>query len=228
MTDNNPARIVSDESSFNVPDYGLDPADNAIAHEIVNFDPVDDVKGPVSVTGEGWAGLLPATVPLSSLPPKLAQPIIAELATVAPERRAEVEARLINAALRQNSLQLRVSAGPGEGANPYQLETFAQANERQELEREAWRLQTVLAEVSHWDNVTDPATGQAKPVAVEKLRGHPRQLAEGSLAEIERKLKALEIEGPRRLNKALKQAVEPVNRSVKIGSTNALRFVPRC
>lgn len=204
---NAPARIVSDESSFDVPDYGLDPADNAIAHEIANFDPVNDVRGPVTFDG-GWATIIPAQVPLTSLPPRIAEPIKAELASASPERRPALEAKLIAEALYSNSLQLRVSAGPGAGANPYQIESFAQAKERQDLENEAWSLRAELADVARWDNVADPKTGKQQPVAVERVQGHPRKLKEGRLNEIERKLEALKIEGPRRLKKAMQEAVE--------------------
>lgn len=207
MNDTTSMRSVSTESDFSVPDYGLDPELNVIAHEIANFDPVDDTAGPVKMEG-GWASMLPTTVPLTSLPPRFADPIKAKLANVSSAERPALEAKLINEALRQNSFEVRVKAGPGEGANAYQIESFAQARDKHELETRAWQLETELAEVVRWDNVVDQTTGQAKPVPVEKVQGHTRQLKVGELAEIQRKLSALEIEGPNRLKDALKKAAE--------------------
>jgi hypothetical protein len=207
--DNQPLTPNTSESNFTLPDYGLEaPEDNARAHEIANADPVASTRGPVSLV-DGGNIRFPATVPLTALPDRFRTPIEAQLRNLPDHRRAAEEPRLIAEALRQNSLQLRVKAGAGEGANPYQQEVFQLARDRQQLEQEAWRLETELAEVVRWDNVTDPATGKATPVPVEAVQGEARKAKQGRIDEIGRHLKQLEgIEGQRRLQKAMKLTLE--------------------
>ena len=102
----------SEDSNFVVPDYGLDPADSALANEIVNFDPVRDTSGPASMD-DGGNVRFPTSVPLTALPPHLADPIKAELAAAAPHRREALEQELVSKALEANSVQLRIQAGAG-------------------------------------------------------------------------------------------------------------------
>ena len=199
---------ATEESNFSIPDYGLDPADSALADEIVNFDPVADTSGPASMDDQGRVRF-PANVPLTALPPHLADPIKAELATAAPEHREALERELVNKALTANSIQLRVQAGAGPHANAYQREVFLQAKERQSLDTEALKIETELAEVVRWEPVTDPRTGAVTQKPVEKVTGERRVRLQERLNEIGYHLAQLTgREGQARLSKALKEAVD--------------------
>jgi len=193
-------------SDFQVTSYDIAPEDQQLANEIASFDPVYDTKGPTTLNG---SVKLPTSIKATGLPPHLREPIMAELANVPEHRRDAEEQRLVNEALYQNSLGVRIVCGPGQDANVYQREKFALTFEIEEAEREAVRLGNELAEVERWDNVTDAATGQSKPVAVEKLQGQRRSAVEAQRQNILRRLEALQgIEGERRLQKALHQAVQ--------------------
>ena len=198
----------SEDSNFSVPDYGLDPADIDLAREIENFDLIGDTSGPVSLS-RGSNFKLPETVPVSTLPPHLADPIKAELAKVGPERRAELEKTLVAQALTQNSMQLRIKMGPGSQADAYQREVFQQANEQQSLTDEAMQIEIELAKVTRWENVTDPVTGKVAPKAIESVTGDRRTRMQERLKEIDYHLGQLRgREGKARLAKALKEAVD--------------------
>lgn len=193
-------------SDFQMTSYDIAPEDQQLADEIANFDPVYDTKGPTSITG---GVKLPTSIKATGLPPHLRDPIVAQLANVPVDRRDAEEQRLVNEALYQNSLGVRIVCGPGEGANVYQRAKFQLTFEIEEAEREAIRLGNELAEVERWDNVTDEATGQTKTVAVEKLKGQRRAQVEAERQRLLRKLEALNgIDGERRLQRALHEAVQ--------------------
>jgi len=214
MDDTSTAPLSADTGGdFTLPDYSIDPADQSLADEIANFDPLRDTSGPVSVTGDVK---VPTNIPATALPPHLSGPIVAAMNAAPVEARAAIERRMVGEALREHSLGLRVTGGAGPNANVYQREFFAVARDRQALDREAFDLEARLAEVDHWrpefdaagSPVIDARTGQQKVKAVDKVQGHARKQLEARRAEIERAVKALEgAEGQRRLQKALRDAV---------------------
>jgi hypothetical protein len=200
-----PLRVDTSSSDFALPSYDIDPADQPLAAEIANFDPVFDVAGPTTIKG---AVKLPDSIKATGLPPHLRDPIMAQLTNVPVDRRDAEETRLVNEALYQNSLGVRIVCGPGEGANAYQREKFSLTFDIEEAEREAIRLGTALGEIVRWDNVSDDATGTTKPVPVEKLQGEQRRAAETAHRLALRKVEQLQgIEGERRLQRALFTAV---------------------
>jgi hypothetical protein len=199
---------ASGESNFTIPDYGLDPADSALAREIEGFDLVGDTSGPVSLE-RGSNFKLPDAVSVNTLPPHLADPIKAELARVSPERRAALEQTLVAQALTENSMKLRIKMGPGANSNAYQREVFQQANEQNSLADEALQIETELAKVTRWENFTDPVTGKVTPKAIESVSGDRRARMQQRLREIDYHLQQLQgREGKARLAKALKEAVD--------------------
>jgi hypothetical protein len=203
-----PAPLSADTrgSTFELRSYEIDPGDQSLADEIANFDPVFDTKGPTSFSG---SVRLPDSIRATGLPPHLRDPIMAQLANVPVDRREAEEQRLVNAALYENSLGLRIAGGPGEGANSYQRAKLGLTFDIEEAEREFIRLSTELAEVERWDNVFDERAGEAKPIAVERVRGQRRAAMEAQRAQLSRKLDQLNgLEGERRLQKALYEAVQ--------------------
>lgn len=211
-TEHNVPRTDAGEGDLHLSNYEIAPEDQALADEITSRDPLEATRGPVSVQADpGTLARLPTDLPLSALDPATANAIRAEVSKVSPAERPALEAKLIGEAVRALRLQLRVSAGPGEGTDPYWREAFAIANERQQLEQEVWRLEAELAEVERFDTIVDPATGQTMPKAVERYQGELRRGMELRRDELLRQLKVLtEIESPRRLQKARFEAVQLV------------------
>ena len=203
-----PAPLATDTrgSTFELKSWDIAPEDQPLADQIASFDPVWDTKGPTSFSG---SVKLPESIKATGLPPHLRDPIMAQLANVPVDRRDVEEQRLVSEALYQNSLGLRIAGGPGEGANTYQKAKFHLTFEIEEAEREFIRLTTELAEVERWDNTIDELTGEAKPVAVERVRGQRRTAMEAQRQIASRRLDALQgTEGERRLQKALYEAVQ--------------------
>jgi hypothetical protein len=213
MTDNTAILTADTSGEFTMDDY----ADAELAAEISSFDPVT-APGPATLKGTYQ---FPGEVPVTALPPHLREPIlaaVATVATVAPSEREAVQRRMVLEAAQQNSLNLRVNAGLGSDANPYQREFFAIAKDQQRLHAESIDLTTRLAEVVRWEPefdakgepLYDRATGQQKLKPVEKVQGPARKVMEDRLREIGAHGAALEREAPRRLQRALRDAVKAV------------------
>ena len=197
-----PASLAVDTrgSDFQMKSYDIAPEDQQLANEIASFDPVYDTAGPTSFSG---SVRLPETIKATGLPPHLRDPIMAQLANMPVDRRDAEEQRLVNAALYENSLGLRIAGGPGNGANTYQHAKFSLTFDIEEAERELIRIGTQLGEVERYDVI------EGKPVAVEKLRGQQRAIAEAQHKLLLHKLDQLNgIEGQRRLQRALYEAVQ--------------------
>jgi len=194
-------------SNFELQSYDIAPEDQALADEIANFDPVFDTKGPTQLVG---AVKMPSSIKATGLPPHLRDPIMAQLANVPVDRRDAEEARLVNAALYQNSLGVRIVCGPGDNSNAFQREKFALTFEMEETERRSIQIAQELAEVLRWDNVDD-GTGQLKPVPVYKVDGPRREALDAEHRLLIHKLTQLDgLEGERRLAKAKFEAVQEV------------------
>lgn len=206
LPDEAPIVANTDGSSFELQTFDIDLADQPLADEIRNFDPVFDTSGPTSIKG---AVALPTGIKATGLPPHLRDPIIAKLANVPANDRDAEEARLVRAALYQNSLELRVAAGPGEGANAYQKAFFLLEFDRYEAQREIDRIGMLLGEVDENASVvTDPVTGQQKVETRHKIQGQRRQALEAEFSRaLHRHAQLYGLEGERRLQRALYEAV---------------------
>lgn len=206
-------------SDFTVPSHDIAPEDQARAQSLLsafNADPLA-TPSPAKLTG-GGAFKAPERFSLSILPPDRQGPIAAQLVQVPAHQRADREHELVVEALRQNSLELRIKAGPGEGATPLEREQFAVARDINDLEAEEIEIQRQLAEVEKWvpvyDDVTgepviDPRTGQQQVKAVEIIQGDRRKALEARAKELAYRAGLLRgIEGDRRIQKALAQTLE--------------------
>lgn len=211
------AHLVVDTtgSEFEPTSYDIAPEDLELAERLAQFDPLA-VPSPVKLTG-GGAFKAPERFTMSILPPDKRDGIASKLAQVPADLRSQREHELVLEALKQNSVHIRVKAGPGEGATPVERERFLIAREVYDLEKEEARIYAQLAEVERWvpvfdengEQVIDPKTGQQKVQAVELVQGDRRKAMEARAAEIRRQIALLDgFEGDRRLQRALKATVE--------------------
>lgn len=220
-TTNDHARLVADTtgSDFTMQSDDIAPEDQARAQELLsafNADPLA-TPSPVRLTG-GGAFKAPERFSLSILPPEKQGPIAAQLARVPANVRAEREHELVVEALKQNSTELRIRAGTGEGATPLEREQFSVARDIAELEAEELAIRTQLAEVEKWvpvyDEATgapviDPRTGQPQVKAVEIIQGDRRKALEARAKELAYRADLLRgPEGDRRIQRALAQTIE--------------------
>jgi len=192
-------------------DFPIDPADAARARELTTFDPVYGTPSPVQVVGDVR---LPKQLKATALPPEARAKVEAELAGVPFERRTEVEGRLVEKYLYQNSFELRAKAGLGEDATPVQRTAFATTRELHDLDMEAYNISAQLGEVARWDNVVDPATGKVMPLAIERIQGERRKALEARLREIDHHKHQLNtVEGERRHKQAVKETLDAEKRT---------------
>jgi hypothetical protein len=187
-------------------EFGLaDAADDGIAREIASRDPLS-LQGPVSLV-DGGNVRLPQTLPLTALSPDMRGPIEQQLAKVSPAERPSLEAKLVGEALRANSLQLRISGGAGEGADPYWREVVSQERRQQELGRDIERLETELADAT-FETAYDEQ-GRPYPKSVERIQGQRRREMEGERARLIGELQDLNGRGGNlKLQKAMQAAVD--------------------
>ena len=191
--------------AFQMPSYDIAPEDEAIAAEIMGLDPVNDVPGPATVTGRVE---LPKQVPLSALPPHIAQGIRAEAANCRPESRADFEAAAVAQYLRTHALEARTAIGLGDGATAYHREQVAIAGQARTLLQEWDRLAGDLQSIERWEH---NAQAPDQPIAIMRLSGTAREGALRRQAEIKYQVDLLNgIEGERRLARALRESVAEV------------------
>lgn len=212
----NPLVADTTGSDFTVASYEIAPEDRDRAEQLLNFDPLS-TPSPVRLTG-GGAFNAPERFTLGILPPAKRGPIEAQLASVAMSDRAQREHELVTAALKQNSVELRIKAGPGEGATELDRAQFSVARDIHELETKELAIQAELAEVEKWvpvfnevtgEPVIDPSTGQQQLVAVERVQGARRKALEAEAQELAYRADLLRgIEGDRRIQKALQATIE--------------------
>lgn len=211
-------RLVANTSGsdFTLKSYGIAPEDAPLAAELIARDPLS-APSPVKLTGGGTFNA-PERFTVGILSPDRQAPIKAQLAAVPVEQRAQREHELVVEALKQNSVELRILAGPGEGADAFQRERFAIARELHELESEELSIHAQLAEVARWipvfneitgERVIDPATGQQMVKAVEVIQGQRRTAMEARAKELAYRAELLRgVEGDRREERALSEAIE--------------------
>lgn len=198
------------------PDYSIDPADQALADQISNFDIMSDVPSPHTVKGNPRI-TAPENLSVRMLPPEAQKAIREKLARVPQHMQQKREHELVYAHLTENSRQTRIKSGPGEGANAFQKERFLIAGERDQAQKEILRLAEQLAQVRQWEPVfdengeavIDPQTGQQKIEAINAVQGDQRAGMERRIAELEHKVTLLDgPEGDLRERKALYAAVQ--------------------
>lgn len=193
-------------AEYTGPDYGFGD-DNALAHEIASFDPLADTAGPFDLSRMAQSNSSP-TPSLDALPPAMQAPIIAELGSLSGERRAEREAELVYEALWQNSLDLRVAAGPGRDADPFQRTFFDLHNRLRLIDQEETRLKAELDVVNGYRTVYHPETGEPSAVPIMSLSGGNRVGAQNRLAELAQQRALIQgSEGRRESQEALAEAV---------------------
>jgi hypothetical protein len=216
--ENAPATADTTGSSLPpAPSFDIAPEDQELANQLANFDPVYDVPSPTTVKG-GTHKPITGNLKVSMLPPEAQQEIRQKLADVPITLAEKRENELVREYLHQQALELRIKAGPGEGANEFQKERFHIAAERHQAQKEIMRIAEQLAQVDRWvpvlDEVTgkpvvDSDTGQPKVQAIETIRGERRTGMERRLAELQHKINLLDgPEGDLRERKALHAAVQ--------------------
>lgn len=215
----NTAPKTADTTGSSLPptqSYAIDPADQHIADRITNFDPVADVPSPTTVIGGSHKPL--GDLSLKMLPPETREMLEGKLRDVPLNLRQQRENELVRQHLTEKALELRIKAGPGEGANEFQRERFHIAAERHQAEREILRITEQLAEVDRWEPILDEITGKAvidrktgqpQVRAIETITGERRTGLERRIAELNHKIMLLEgPEGDIRERKALHAAVQ--------------------
>lgn len=169
---------------------------------ITDFHPVYSVPSPVEVVGNVR---LPEPT-LTGLPPEMRQRIEAKLATVTPGNRDLFERQFIREELEANSINLRVQAGAGEGADPFQRATLELANNIRLVKAEIAASEAALEEVASYENAINSETGKPEAVPVHALRGDARLARQAELQRARHRLNLLEgHEGQKQLQAALEE-----------------------
>jgi len=203
----------TDATTYTGPDHGFGD-DNALAAEILSFDHLRDTNGSAAESRQVLSRTeFKPTV--SALAPEMRQPIIAQLGGLTGAAREQREAELVTTAISNLALDARVRQGPGVGANAYQVEMFAQANQLRQLDEEQRR---IVAQLNEFDGfktgAVDPTTGEPTPEKNYRMQGDLRKALEIRLGEIAQHAAHLEgAEGDRRMRKALAKAVDDVKKS---------------
>lgn len=212
---------MTDTTTATAPSAAEGAADAALRAEIQNFDIISDTKsfgweekdnngktltyGWDATVNDSTAAIL-ANPPISTFSPADREAILVRAKEFGGGEKAEQ--RAIAEMMTKRAVNARLRAGPGPGANPYQVEAFAQANERYALEEEIRRIGARLGEVVSHRTEIDPATGEPKAVPVHLLQGEERRQWEANLSVKCRDLAHLEgEEGKQRLASALDAAV---------------------
>lgn len=198
--------VTDTPTAYDGPDYGFGD-DNAIAHEIASFDPLTDTAGPFDLSRMAMSRSGP-TPSLDALTPAMQEPILAQLGNLTGDRRAAREAELVHAALLQNSLDLRIMAGPGRDADEFQKTTLDLANRLRLIEQEETKLQAELQVVDGYRTTYHPETGEPTAVPIMSLSGGNRVGAQNRLAALAQQRALIQgSEGSRELQAALAEAV---------------------
>lgn len=207
-----PTALVADttgssETFDKMPSYDIAPEDQELADSITKFDPYG-TPSPIEAKGEFR---IPERFTAKVLPDAMRKEVEQKIAGLVPGAfRDQKEHDLTMAALRQNSLGVRVRLGLGDGANQYQREAFALQRDMEKIEADAASIMNSLNEVVRIEVTgVDPVTGEQLTKTIYRAEGSTRRALELRHAELMRHLAALDgVEGDRRLKKALFGAVE--------------------
>lgn len=197
----------SSETFEKMPSYDIAPEDKELADSITKFDPYGT---PSPIEGKGEFRI-PERFTAKVLPDAMRKEVEQQIARLAPgSDRDQREHDLTMAALRQNSLGVRVRLGLGSGADQYQREAFAIQRDMEKIEADAAAVLNSLNEVVRIEVTgVDPVTGEQLTKTIYRAEGDTRRALELRHAELMRHLAALDgVEGDRRLKKALFGAVE--------------------
>jgi hypothetical protein len=212
-TENEPLRVsiepdpdlkLDADGDFKVPTYDVAPEDKHIADAILAMDPVTQVPSPFS----GFQGVKAPELTLASLPPEMRGDVERQLAHTPPSKRAETERELVRRRLGENSKEVRLRCGVGEGALPiHQVAAELEANHRF-LSRDFDTISEQLAEVVRYDMRLDQTTGERVATPVYLFEGLAREKLVQEQARLNYRMSLLEgIEGQRQMQKALQETV---------------------
>lgn len=201
--------VTSTGPASTKPTYDIAPEDKHIADAILAMDPLNDVPTPHQIP-EGW------TVPplrASMLPPAMQADVRAKLTAIPEAQRAAKEPEFVAAAIQSMRADIRIKTGVGSNATPYHREQVGIAREVRDLGQEFDRLAASLQEVERYDRITDPVTGETKPVPVYRMRGTRLAAITAQQDDIIRRIRLLQngnaygLEGERRMKQALHESV---------------------
>jgi hypothetical protein len=207
------AEVTATGTASTRPSYEITPELRPHADAILAMDPVDDVPPPYEFP-VGYR--LPAPR-VTALPPEMQREVQARLAELpvqtTPEQRQAKEAEFTASAIRSKTLATRVLTGVGSNASPYHREMVGIAREVRDLGAKYDQLQQDLSEVVRYETVTDPATGEPKPVPVYRVGGVRAQAYAAQQQDILRRIRLLVqddgthgIEAGKRLRQALHES----------------------
>ncbi|MDP9423279.1 MAG: hypothetical protein M3Q19_10700 [Pseudomonadota bacterium] len=200
---------IDADGEFKVPTYDIAPEDKHIADRILAMDPLRDIPSPF----RGFESIKQPALTLSSLPPPMQQAVERKLAMVPASKRAESEREFVRAALEDNSRNVRLRAGVGEGALPFHKTAAELEANHRALSRQFDSISEQLAEVERYDMRVNPATGQREPVPVLAVNGSARLALVRQQEQLNYRMERLEKEeGQRQLQKALMESVELIKR----------------
>ena len=212
---------MTDTTTATAPSAAEGAADAALRAEIQNFDIISDTNsfgweekdnngktqsyGWDATVNDSTAAIL-ANPPLSTFSPTDREAILARAKEFGGGEKAEQ--RAIAEMMTKRAVNARLMAGPGPGANPYQIEVFQLARDKYEIELQMDKVEAELQAISSHRTEYDPVTGKPKAVPVFKLEGEQRRQWEAKLLRLGEHLAALTgTEGESRLQRALDAAV---------------------
>lgn len=164
---------------------------------------------------DGWAANL--TMRATALPPEMQREVmdkLAALGNLTPEQRQAKEAEFTADAIRSQRSSLMVKIGVGRDATPYHQELLGIAREVEDNNRQIDALQAELDRVARYGTVTDPVTGEIKPVPVYAVTGERERAYKAQQVDLHRRIRLLVndngtpgIEGAKRAHQALAESV---------------------
>lgn len=193
--------------------YEIDPAHRHHADAILAMDPAN-VPHAHDIP-DGWAASF--TLKPTALPKAMQHEIEGQLAALGPMSSASYEAKgaeLTAAAMRSQKMQMIAKIGVGKDATPYHRELAGIARDVQDLSRQFDAYQAQLEEVVRYDTVTDPATGEPKPVPVYAVTGDRARGYVMQQQDLSRRIRLLVqddgtpgLEGAKRAKQAMYESV---------------------
>ena len=203
------AEVISTGRAPQMPE-GIPEADHSYADRILAMDTIRDVPSPV----KGPAGKRYPKMTVETLAPEMRGEIYQKLQGVPEDQRAEAEHRLVAEHIEGQLPSIRLKTGVGEGALPYHKELMTIAQEYDALAKEHQRYADMLDDVSRFETLYDPETGEPIVGEVMKVRGSRRTHYERHMADLQRRMRLLAnadgtpgLEGQKRAQGALKESI---------------------
>lgn len=193
--------------------YDIAPEDAALAESLVNLDPIRDLSGPFEAVGNVK---LPTQITRENLPPQVLAHVDARLSEVpVKDRTPQIENAIMRQEAENFAYFMRVLAGPGPDANAYQQEFYLVEHELYEAKRQLSERLSALSEIVRHDRKVDQSTGEVWDEPVYRVQGDARSAAEHEVAELKRRMRLLDPDGPeraQRLQRAKWEAVQDAKR----------------